>query len=80
MHHIGGAPDAVPVHTDEGVRTARATPWQLADRTLVQLRTQRARTERDMARAATDLDFERAADLRDELLAVEAELRRRGGT
>jgi excinuclease UvrABC helicase subunit UvrB len=31
-----------------------------------------------MTRAATELEFERAADLRNELVAVEAELRRRG--
>lgn len=78
MHHIGGAPDAVPVHTDDGVAVARATSWQLADRTPGQLSTQRARTAREMAEAAEALDFERAGQLRDELAAVDAELDRRG--
>ena len=78
MHHIGAAPDAVPVHTEQGVETARTTSWQLADRTVVQLEQQRDRTARDMARAAEDLDFEVAARLRDELAAVEQELAGRG--
>lgn len=77
MHHIGGAPEAVPVHTDEGVEVARATSWQLADRTPAQLARQRERTAAEMAQAAQDLDFERAAWLRDELTAVDAELARR---
>lgn len=77
MHHIGGAPEAVPVHTEEGVRVARATSWQLADRTVPQLEAQRERTARDMARAVDALDFEAAALLRDELAAVDAELVRR---
>ncbi|MDP3711970.1 MAG: hypothetical protein Q8R60_05740 [Mycobacteriales bacterium] len=25
MHHIGAAPEVVPVHTEEGVETARTT-------------------------------------------------------
>lgn len=79
MHHIGGAPDAVPVHTDEGVAVARATSWQLADRTPAQLGRQRERTAVEMAQAAQDLDFERAARLRDELAAVDAELSARAG-
>lgn len=77
MHHIGAAPEEVPVHTDDGVTTARTTAWQLADRTLVQLRALRARAAADMARAADDLDFEQAAVLRDELAAVDAEIARR---
>lgn len=76
-HHIGAAPEAVPVHTDEGVAVARATSWQLADRTPTQLAAQRDATATAMARAAEDLDFETAARLRDELAAVEAELARR---
>lgn len=78
-HHIGAAPAAVPVHTDEGVAVARATSWQLADRTVPQLRAQQEQTERDMTRAAHDLDFEAAARLRDELAAVREELARREG-
>lgn len=79
MHHIGGAPEVVPVHTEDGVAAARATSWQLADRTLVQLTAQRTRTAREMAEAAQALDFERAGRLRDELAAVDAELARRTG-
>ncbi len=78
-HHIGAAPDAVPVHTDDGVAVARATSWQLADRTVPQLRTQQEQTARAMAQAAEALDFEEAARRRDELAAVEAELQRRQG-
>lgn len=77
-HHIGAAPSAVPVHTDEGVAVARATSWQLADRTVPQLRAQQEQTERAMAQAAQDLDFEAAARLRDELAAVREELAARG--
>ena len=77
MHHIGGAPEAVPVHTEDGVAVARTTSWQLADRTLVQLTAQRTRTAREMAEASQALDFERAGRLRDELTAVDAELARR---
>ncbi len=76
-HHIGAAPDAVPVHTADGVGTARTTSWQLADRTVPQLQGQQAATEAAMERAAQDLDFEAAARLRDELAAVRAELARR---
>ena len=77
MHHIGAAPDEVPVHTREGVTTARTTAWQLADRTPVQLTAMREGVADDMARAVAELDFERAARLRDELVAVDAELARR---
>ncbi|MCU1692207.1 MAG: hypothetical protein JWM64_1298 [Frankiales bacterium] len=77
MHHIGAAPAAVPVHTDDGVGVARTTSWQLADRTVGQLQRQRDDTAGAMARAAADLDFEQAARLRDELAAVEQELARR---
>ena len=79
MHHIGGAPEVVPVHTEDGVVVARATSWQLADRTPGQLSTQRTRTALEMAEAAEALDFERAGRLRDELTAVDAELARRTG-
>lgn len=77
MHHIGAAPDEVPVHTDEGVTTARTTAWQLADRTATQLDALRATAAKGMTRAAEELDFERAARLRDELAALDAELARR---
>lgn len=77
MHHIGAAPDEVPVHTDAGFTTARTTAWQLADRTVVQLGALRTTAARQMAEAAQELDFERAAGLRDELAALDAELARR---
>jgi excinuclease UvrABC helicase subunit UvrB len=78
MHHIGAAPEAVPVHTDDGVGVARTTAWQLADRTVVQLRAQRETTAARMEQAAAALDFEAAAALRDELAALDAELAARG--
>jgi excinuclease UvrABC helicase subunit UvrB len=78
-HHIGAAPEAVPVHTEDGVARTRVTSWQLADRTPVQLRAQRAATDAQMRRAAGDLDFESAARLRDELASVDAELATREG-
>ena len=77
MHHIGAAPDVVPVHTEDGVRTGRTTSWQLADRTVCQLEALRAQVGGEMATAAAALDFETAAVLRDELAAVDAELTRR---
>lgn len=77
MHHIGAAPDQVPVHTEEGVTTARTTAWQLADRTPTQLSAMRVAAARDMAAAAAGLDFELAARLRDDLVALDAELARR---
>lgn len=77
MHHIGAAPDAVPVHTAEGVVVGRTTSWQLADRTVAQLEEQRVSAAAQMAQAAADLDFEAAARLRDDLAALAAELQRR---
>ena len=77
MHHIGAAPDEVPVHTEDGVGTTRSTGWQLADRTPTQLAALRERTAADMAGAAEALDFEAAARLRDDLAALDAEIARR---
>ena len=76
-HHIGPAPEAVPLHTPTGIEVTRVTAWQLADRTPAQLAAQRTTTVEQMQRAAEELDFESAARLRDELTAVEAELSRR---
>ena len=76
-HHIGAAPEAVPLHTATGVEVTRVTAWQLADRTPAQLAAQRTTTVEQMRKAAEELDFETAARLRDELTAVEAELSRR---
>lgn len=80
MHHIGAAPDAVPVHTADGVVVGRTTSWQLADRTVAQLEEQRDGAVTQMAQAAADLDFEVAARLRDDLAALQCELQRRGRT
>ena len=77
-HHIGSAPEAVPLHTPTGVELTRVTSWQLADRTPAQLAAQHAATATQMRRAAEDLDFEIAARLRDELAALEDEISRRG--
>ena len=77
MHHIGAAPDLVPVHTDDGLRLTRTTPWQLADRSPAQLLVLHAELVREREQAAADLDFEEAARLQDEVLAVEAEQRAR---
>ena len=78
MHHIGAAPEVVPVHTDGGVRMTRTTPWQLADRTADQLRLLHTDLTREMTQAAALLDFEEAGHLRDEIAAVAAEQQRRG--
>lgn len=79
MHHIGAAPELVPVHTDEGVRLTRTTPWQLADRSDTQLALLHADLVREREQAATDLDFEEAARLQVEVAAVEGEQQRRAG-
>lgn len=80
MHHIGAAPDLVPVHTDDGVRLTRTTPWQLADRSVAQLAALHVDLVRERERAAADLDFEAAASLQVEVLAVEDEQRRRSAS
>ena len=76
-HHIGAAPDKQPVLGDDGMQYVGTSPVQLASRTVVQLRAQRDRLAREMAEAAAGLEFERAAALRDDVAAVEAELARR---
>jgi len=77
-HHIGAAPERQPLLGEDGtseyVETAAV---QLAERTAAQLVVQRDRLAARMAAAAAELDFERAARLRDGLAAVEAELARR---
>ncbi len=78
-HHIGAAPQRQPVlgETPGDAAYVEAAPVQLAGRTDAQLRQQRGRHERLMARAAADLDFEEAARQRDSVAAVDAELARR---
>ena len=77
-HHLGGAPQRMPLHDEDGVRATETTAVQLASRTVAQLRAQRQRLAEVMAEASAALDFERAAAVRDDLLRVDAELARRG--
>ncbi|HWG95386.1 MAG TPA: UvrB/UvrC motif-containing protein [Mycobacteriales bacterium] len=77
-HHLGGAPQTMPVHDDDGVRGTETTAVQLASRTVPQLQAQRERLAAAMAEASAALDFERAAAVRDDLVRVDAELARRG--
>jgi hypothetical protein len=78
QHHLGAAPDAMPVlgdGTPSGpTRTARVQLKERTDHELAQLLDT---IEAEMARAAGDLDFEKAAFHRDEADAVRAELARR---
>lgn len=77
-HHIGAAPAAMPVWGADGsVGTTRTSAAQLRDQTAHQLGRLLATVEAGMTAAAADLDFERAARLRDEAEAVRAELARR---
>lgn len=76
-HHIGAAPDLQPVLGDDGAQYVGTSPVQLGSRTLAQLEEQRQRLTGQMAAAAQALEFERAAALRDDVAAVEAELARR---
>ena len=77
-HHIGAAPDRQPLLGEDGAEYVETAAVQLAERTVVQLTAQRERVAGQMASAAEALDFERAARLRDDLAAVDAELARRG--
>ena len=76
-HHLGGAPERMPLHDDEGARYTETTAVQLASRTVPQLQAQRAQLADAMAEASAALDFERAAAVRDDLARVDAELARR---
>ena len=76
-HHIGAAPERQPLLGEDGAEYVETAAVQLAERTTAQLRTQRERLAARMASAAEALDFERAARLRDGLVAVDAELARR---
>lgn len=78
-HHIGAAPERQPQLGDEGAaQYVETAAVQLAERTVAQLQAQRERVRTAMAAAAGELDYERAAQLRDALAAVDAELERRG--
>ncbi|MCY7364725.1 MAG: hypothetical protein LH469_05350 [Frankiaceae bacterium] len=76
-HHMGGAPERQPLLTDEGATLIGTSAVQLASRTVPQLQAQRDRVLAAMACAADELRFEDAARLRDDLVAVDAELARR---
>ena len=76
-HHIGAAPERQPQLGDDGAQYVETAAVQLAERTVAQLQAQRERLRTAMATAAQELDFERAAQLRDALAAVDAELARR---
>jgi excinuclease UvrABC helicase subunit UvrB len=76
-HHLGGAPERMPVHDEDGARYTGTTAVQLASRTVAQLRAHREQLATLMAQASAALDFERAAAVRDDLVRVDAELARR---
>ena len=76
-HHLGGAPQQMPLHDDTGARYTETTVVQLASRTVPQLQAQREQLAEAMAQASAALDFERAAAVRDDLSRVDAELARR---
>lgn len=60
--------------------TTRTSPIQLADRNDTRLQQLLDELVTAMGRAAADLDFERAAHLRDEVAAARAETARRAGS
>jgi excinuclease UvrABC helicase subunit UvrB len=78
VHHLGAAPPVLPVLHDSGAEsTTRTAAVQLASRTRWELEQLLADITSEMALASTDLDFEQAGRLRDELVRVQAELDRR---
>jgi excinuclease UvrABC helicase subunit UvrB len=76
-HHLGGAPEKMPLHDADGARYTETTAVQLASRTVPQMEAQRAALVLQMAEASAALDFERAAAVRDDLARVDGELARR---
>ena len=76
-HHIGAAPESQPLLTEQGAVRIGTSAVQLAGRTGRLLRRLRERTALEMAGSAQDLRFEDAARLRDDLVALDAELGRR---
>lgn len=77
-HHIGAAPELQPLLGEGGSAAyVETSDVQLASRTVAQLELQRDQLRRQMAAAASDLRFEDAAALRDDVDRVEAELARR---
>ena len=77
-HHLGAAPELMPVWLPDGtITTTRTSAAQLADQTVAQLTRLRTRLGAEMATAAAELDYDRAAHLRDETAAVDTEIQRR---
>jgi excinuclease UvrABC helicase subunit UvrB len=77
-HHLGAAPEHMPVWLPDGtITTTRTSAAQLADLTPARLARLHDRITAEMSAAAAELDFEKAAHLRDEAAAVDAELARR---
>ncbi len=80
-HHIGAAPAVLAVRRADGsVSHTRTSPVQLADQTAVQLERLAERLTGEMAAAAAQLDFESAAERRDDVQAISRELARRTGS
>ncbi len=81
MHHLGAAPEWMPLLGADGrqIGRTRVSALQLASRTTFQLGQLLAQVERQMAAAAAEAAYERAAHHRDEAAAVRAELARRTG-
>jgi len=79
MHHLGAAPEWMPVLGPDGrqVGRTRVSALQLASRTRFQLERLLTDAEAKMQSAAGEADYERAAHHRDEAAAVRAELTRR---
>lgn len=77
-HHIGQAPPLLPfVRPDGTTGTTRTSPVQLSDMPVSGLERLAAQLAAEMGLASAALDFEAAAQLRDEAAAVRAELDRR---
>jgi len=77
-HHIGAAPPVLAVLRPDGTTGhTRTAPVQLVDQTAAQLERLAARLTEQMAGAAQRLDFEAAAEFRDEVQAARRELARR---
>ena len=79
MHHLGAAPEVMPVLEPSATSSTRTAAVQLAERTRYELQRLLTELQAEMAAAAAELDFETAARLRDDTARVQAELDRRDG-
>jgi hypothetical protein len=82
VHHLGAAPAVMPVLPGDGTdddpaASTRTAAVQLAARTRWELDRLATDLAEQMTAAASELDFERAGRVRDELARVRAELDRR---